>query len=189
LQALYCGRVTDVYGSTEFKEIAVQCEHGRYHVNFESVYVESIPDAEAGHPRLLITSLLNRAMPLIRFDIGDHADVGSGRCRCGRAGPYITQAQGRSAEMLRFGNGAAVTPFVLTTIVGAYKEIRNYTIVHRAPEEICIRVFADPALADSRAQALIGDVAQNVPAGVRITVEPLAERMPAGKRTAVTRTF
>lgn len=189
LQQLFGGHVTDIYGSTEFKEIAVQCEQGKYHINFESVYVESYTDPDAGHPRILLTTLLNKAMPLIRFDIGDHADFGRGPCPCGRDGPHLLQPRGRVAEMLQFPEGTAVTPFVLTTAIGAYPEIKNYTIVHDAPGEIRIRVFAEPQLDDQRRSALKADVARRLPFGILITIELLEERLPAGKRAVVSRAF
>ncbi len=189
LQCLYGGRVVDVYGSTEFKEIAVQCEFGTYHINFESVYVESLPDPQAGHPRVLLTTLVNTAMPLIRFDIGDHAELTRGKCRCGRDGPQLRQPHGRSAEMLHFPGGVAVTPFVLTTAVGAFREIKNYTIVHAAPDDLRIRVFAEPQLGDQRREELIAKVAAKLPPGIRISIESLDERLPVGKRVGVVRTF
>lgn len=189
LQRIYSGRVIDVYGSTEFKEIAVQCEFGTYHVNFESVYVEPHPDPQAEHPRVLITTLVNKAMPLIRYDLGDHAEFGRGRCRCGRNGPHLLQPHGRSAEMLLFPGDVAVTPFVLTTIVGSFPEIKNYTIVHASPDSLRVRVFAQPRLSDERRSELVNRIRSKVPASVRISVEPLDDRLPTGKRVCVIRTF
>lgn len=185
LEHAYRGRVIDVYGSTEFKEIAVECPAGRYHVNFESVLVEAVPDERHGKPRLVVTSLLNRAMPLIRYDIGDHGAVGSDPCPCGRESPYIVRPEGRKSELVAFPGGRVVTSFELTTALDDFEEVRNYSIVHRQPDELLLRVYASPALTEERRAALIAGVAALVPASVRILVEPLEERLPAGKRIAV----
>ena len=187
LEAAYQGRVTDVYGSTEFKEIAVQCQEGRYHVNFESVYVETLE--ESGPPRVLITSLVNHAMPMIRFDIGDHAELAEGDCDCGRSGPYLQHLHGRSSEILRFPDGSAVTSFTLTTVVGSYPEIKNYSIIQEAPERVRILVYADPELGVDRRAMLIQDIAAKLPPGVDISIERLQHRLPSGKRVAVSRAF
>ncbi len=189
LESAYSARVIDVYGSTEFKEVAVQCENGRYHINFESVFVESAPGADSGPPRLVITSLLNRAMPLIRFDIGDRGYLGDGSCECGRHGPYIESLHGRQSEILEFPDGTAVTSYEITTAVGSFAEIRNYTVVHRAPDEVALEVFANPPMSDERRDALLAEVASHLPDDVRLSFEPRAERVPVSKRVAVRRDF
>src|SRR5262245_36396382 len=72
LQERLGARVCDVYGCTEFKEVAWQCEAGSYHVNHESVWVESEPPTPEGAPgTLLLTTLVNRAVHLVRFRVGD----------------------------------------------------------------------------------------------------------------------
>ena len=189
LEGLYGGRVIDIYGSTEFKEVAVQCEAGAYHINFESVYIEPVDNDQTDHPRLLITSLVNKAMPLIRYDIGDHAAFGRGKCQCGRNGPFLVQPQGRAAEMLYFSRDVAVTPFTLTSVVGTFREIKNYTIVQESPVELRLRVYAEPRLTKERRDALISAVLSKIPADVRVSVEPLDERLPSGKRVSVARAF
>ena len=58
--------ICDVYGSTEFKEVAWQCELEHYHINFESTWVEIDESIESdGSGAVLLTTLVNRAMPLI----------------------------------------------------------------------------------------------------------------------------
>ncbi len=189
LEEAYSGRVIDVYGSTEFKEIAVQCELGRYHINFESVFVESVPGTDPGPPRLVTTSLLNRAMPLIRYDIGDRGFLGDDSCQCGRHGPYIDSLHGRKSEILMFPDGTAATSYEITTAVGAFSEIRNYTVVHRAPDEVALEVFANPPMSSERRDALLAAVAGHLPDDVRLRFEPRAERVPVSKRVAVRRDF
>jgi len=185
LESRFRGRVTDIYGSTEFKEIAVQCADGRYHLNFESVYVESVFDPAIGLSRLVVTSLLNRAMPLIRFDIGDFGSVRTGGCECGRSSPWLADIRGRQAELLRFECGATIPPFVLTTLVGGFEEIRNYTIRHESPTELTLRIFADPPLSAERTALLIQKVSRVLPADVALTIRPLRDRLPPGKRMTV----
>jgi phenylacetate-CoA ligase len=80
--------IIDVYSSKEAGIIALQCpEHDRYHIQSESVLVEVLDDSnqpcqpgEIG--RVVLTPLHNYATPLIRYDIGDRAEVGS-PCPCG----------------------------------------------------------------------------------------------------------
>ena len=90
---------------------------------------------------------------------------------------------------MRFPNGTAVTSFALTSAVGEFPEIKNYAIVHEAPDSIRIRVFAEPQLDAERRAALVEHVGRKLPSGIRIAVQPLDQRLPSGKRVAVSRTF
>ena len=69
--------VADNYGSTE-AFLAWACPAGSYHINAEHVIVEVVDDAgnpaRPGAPgRVLVTTLQNRIMPLVRYEIGDYA--------------------------------------------------------------------------------------------------------------------
>jgi phenylacetate-CoA ligase len=92
--------VTDVYAAAEAGCIALQCpgsEH--YHVQSESVLVEVLDGwnracAPGTVGRVVVTTLQNFAMPLVRYDIGDLAEVGA-PCPCGRGLPVLTRIAGR----------------------------------------------------------------------------------------------
>jgi phenylacetate-CoA ligase len=89
------------YGFNEIGIVASRCpEGGRYHVHAEQAIVE-IVDAE-GQPckpgergRVLVTALSNPAMPLLRYDPDDLAEVADGPCPCGRTLPSFTEIHGR----------------------------------------------------------------------------------------------
>jgi hypothetical protein len=91
--------------------------------------------------------------------------------------------------MLVFPDNTAVSTYVLSTLIGRFKEIRNYTVAHTAPMELVVRVYASPALSQDRQNALTGDIASHVPKNVCIRYESLDERLPAGKRAAIRREF
>lgn len=129
LTATLHGRVIGIYGSTEFKDLAHQCEHGRYHLYFHSAYIESKPQDGQPSGRLQITSLINKAMPLIRFDIGDYAEIGYGRCACGRSSPYLHNIIGREIEFLELPDGARISPYRLTTAVEKTPGLLKYRFV------------------------------------------------------------
>ena len=102
--------VTDMYTSRDLGYLALQCpEQEHYHVQSETILVEILDDA--GRPcqpgeigRVVATPLQEFAMPLIRYDIGDHAEVGP-PCPCGRGLPVIKRILGRSQQMLTLPSG------------------------------------------------------------------------------------
>jgi phenylacetate-CoA ligase len=131
VEASFRGRLFDVYGSTEFKEIAWQCQHGRYHLNFETVHVESVAPGTVGP--VVVSSLCNYAMPLVRFDIGDRAMFAPNDCACGRATPQFVEFLGREGDMITLPGGRRVSPYVLTTVIEAEDSILQYRIVETSP--------------------------------------------------------
>ena len=184
-ESALAGRVIDIYGSTEFKEIAVQCEAGGYHVNFESVLVESVPHEGSGIEKLLITSLTNRAMPLIRYDLGDIGTLEDGPCRCGRNGPRISAPLGRTANILRFSDGSVIAPYLLTTAMGKHPEVRRYQLVQRGAAALHVRVHCSPPLDPALEARLRATLAEIVPDSAGLTFESITAEQACGIGQAI----
>jgi phenylacetate-CoA ligase len=102
--------VCDVYSCEELGMIAIQCpEHPHYHVQSESVFVEVLNErGEACAPgetgRVVATDLHNFALPLVRYEVGDYAEVGAA-CPCGRGLPVLSRIMGRQRNMLTLPSG------------------------------------------------------------------------------------
>jgi phenylacetate-CoA ligase len=139
LMNAFSADVCDVYGNTEFKEVAWQCRSKRYHVNFESTWVETIDEAEDGFGTVLRTTLVNRAMPLIRYRVGDRVRIGTGECDCGRNGPWLAAVSGREVDMLILADGRRLSPYLLTSIIEVDPAFRRYQIVQSSPSELTVR--------------------------------------------------
>jgi phenylacetate-CoA ligase len=91
----------DSYSCEEAGYLAMQCpEQEVLHVQSENLLLEVVGNdgrpcvpGEAG--RVLVTSLHNFATPLIRYELGDLAEVGA-PCACGRGLPVIARVLGRA---------------------------------------------------------------------------------------------
>lgn len=90
--------VINYYGAYEFYSIAHGCKNNHLHETEESVYVEVINPDENGFGNYIITSLINRAMPLIRYDIGDIGNIVENTCDCGKKGRILNIQSGRTCE-------------------------------------------------------------------------------------------
>lgn len=130
-------RVCDIYGSTEFKEIAWQCSEGNYHLNFESVWAEDhyLDNDQKNHCTLL-TSLLNKAMPLIRYQIGDFSKFNELSCNCGRQSPILESILGREIDMILLPDGRRISPYLLTTVIETNDVISMYQIIQVANDKL-----------------------------------------------------
>lgn len=102
--------LVDMYTCQEAGYLALQCpRHEHLHVQSENVLLEVVDPA--GRPcepgevgRVLVTSLANFATPLIRYELGDYAEVGA-PCPCGRGLPVIRHVMGRYRNLLTLPNG------------------------------------------------------------------------------------
>jgi phenylacetate-CoA ligase len=90
-------------------------------------------------------------MPLIRYELGDHAEAGA-PCPCGRGLPTIARILGRSRNMLRLPGGAERWPLVGFDRYREIAPIRQYQLVQHDLESIEARFVADrPLTADEEA--------------------------------------
>lgn len=109
--------ICDAYSSQEFGCIALQCPQTElYHTMAENMIVEVLD--EEGHAckpgqvgRLVITDILNYATPLIRYAIGDYAEVGE-PCACGRGLPTLNRILGRTRNLVLKPDGRRHWPLV-----------------------------------------------------------------------------
>lgn len=95
--------VYDKYGSREFSGIAFQCDRGSYHVNSEN-YIVDLKKIDDNYSEIYVTDLLNRATPLINYEIGDivsnHSYYNTCQCPCGRQNQIIGKPEGRKQAIL-----------------------------------------------------------------------------------------
>lgn len=107
--------VVDMYSAQEVGYMALQCkEFGSYHVQSEGVLLEVLDEnnkpCKAGEiGKVVVTTLLNFAAPLIRYEIGDYAALGD-VCACGRGLPVLKQIQGRQRNMMKTPDGRVFWP-------------------------------------------------------------------------------
>jgi phenylacetate-CoA ligase len=175
--------VTDLYSANEVGYVALQCPRsGLYHVQAEDVLVEVIGDdghacgpGESG--RVVVTSLHNFAMPLLRYDLGDYATVG-GPCPCGRTLPTLEGILGRTRNMMRLPGGRTAWPgFPMDTLV-RLEAIRELKMIQHSLEEIELQMVLGRALTPEEEATLAEAVRKRLrhPFQVRLTaVEKIAE--------------
>ncbi len=143
--------VADKYSSQEAGVIAAQClESGLYHLMSESLIVEVLKDdgspcAEGEIGRVIITDLVNFATPIVRYDIGDYAEVGP-PCTCGRGLPTLKQILGRERNLLVKPDGTRHWPLVGFARFRDIAPIRQYQFIQHDLERIEVRLVAEQAL-------------------------------------------
>jgi phenylacetate-CoA ligase len=143
----------DVYSTTETGGVlAYECPaHAGLHLRETMNLVEAVdqddrlvPDGERGSA-LLVTSWLNRTLPLIRYRIEDSVVLSAEPCPCGRASRRIVGLAGRREAGLELAgvNGTTVTvhPNLFEETIEERPEVARYQVVQRA-EAITVSVVA-----------------------------------------------
>lgn len=166
------------YGSRELAVIATECEARQgMHVNAENLYVEFVRDgrhAAAGQAgEVVITDLVNRAMPLIRYRIMDVATPLAGACPCGRGLPRMEMREGRVTDFIVTPEGAAISGVALATyVVPTIPGLRKAQFLQDQVGRVTLRAVVDEgrdaAVADLFRQKVRGFVGDRMEIAVDI---------------------
>ncbi len=139
--------VTNRYGCEEVSLIACQCEaHRGLHINTDNVYVEILNPANQpvgpGEPgRIVVTDLVNRAMPLIRYEVGDMASWSETTCSCGRRSPTLERVEGRIADYVTTSDGHFISGISLTeNFAVLVTGIRQLQIIQEEIDRLVFRI-------------------------------------------------
>lgn len=155
VQAVLGVPLIDFYSSQEVGYIALQCpEHAHYHVQAENLFVEILD--ERGQPcqpgetgRVVVTSLRNYAMPLLRYDIGDFAEVGT-QCSCGRGLPVLKRILGRVRNMLTLPDGSKRWPNLGFREIMKIAPVSQFQLVQHALDKLELKLVVEPALSEQQ---------------------------------------
>jgi phenylacetate-CoA ligase len=176
--------VVDTYSAEEVGYIALQCPaHEHYHVQAESVLVEILD--ERGAPctpgqigRVVITDLHNFATPLVRYDIGDYAEVGE-PCPCGRTLPVLRRILGRVRNVLIARDGRRYWPAFGSRALGEIAAIRQHQFVQKAYDLVEARLVVAAPLMAQEEERLRRHVLSRLPEGFRLQIV-YRENIPRG---------
>lgn len=184
--------VRDMYGCHEVMRLASECTSGRMHMAPDAAVLEFEPTGSAplGPRRILVTSLVSRAMPFIRYDVGDMGHALDGRCACGLDFPLMGMDVGKVHHVLQLAGGHRVHSSLVNGVLYPVQEIRAYQIRQISPSMLEILAVAHPG-AGAQARQALGRVRKQLrsrlPDGVTVRTR-LVDRIPrtrSGKRPLV----
>jgi len=180
-RAFHC-KVFNQYGSREIPNIACECRHGNMHVFTDMVHLESTDDE-----RLLVTSLTNRLMPMIRYENGDSGRLLDGKCDCGWPFPLMAMGMCRQNDLIRTPGGRTVHPAAFNRLLYGMTQIRQYQWRQTAPDRMLLSVVASPMLSDEWVAGLQAGIHAEVDAGMTLEVRHLdaIPRTASGKHRFV----
>ncbi len=103
--------IRGLYGSGEKLVSAAQCQEGTYHLSLVDGYIEGQFGIMDPVEPAAVTTLVNRAMPLIRYQIGDMIETTPDQtCSCGRTLPIMSPVITKHEDWIITPSGRRIAP-------------------------------------------------------------------------------
>jgi phenylacetate-CoA ligase len=178
-QAFNC-KVFNQYGSREIPNIACECHHGNMHVFTDMVWLESVDE------HLLVTSLTNRLMPMIRYENGDSGKLLDGDCACGSPFPLMAMGMCRQNDLIVTPAGKRIHPSYFNRLLAGLPEVEQFQVVQNEPEAINLRIVARAPFDDATLATLRASLQRDAD-GMECVLDyvPEIERTVSGKHRFV----
>lgn len=182
----------DHYGQSEGVCMAMECRLGRMHViplvGILEILREDGSCCEPGEVGEIVgTTLLNNAMPLIRYRLGDYAawDIDQ-TCLCGNSSPIITKLEGRVDDYLVTEDGRKIGR--LSTAMKRSQTIHSAQIVQDRPGHAYLLVRPGEGYVFADASEVRDDILERIGA-FHLEIEEVHEipKTPQGKTSLVIR--
>jgi phenylacetate-CoA ligase len=190
LRAWFGVPVLDRYWTAETGLVAHQsvADSDRMCIQAESSYVEFVsergtPCAPGEDGAVVVTTLDNYAMPLIRYRTSDIAAPLLGHCPRGRGLPLMSKVRGRTSDVIRLPSGERVPPQVFAEVFGAHTSIVWYQVVQERRDSLRVALLLRCRPRPELEQALARQIQART--GARLAIEfeypRNLPRTPAGK--------
>lgn len=190
IEEIFRCKVTNRYGCEEVSLIACECERrDGLHVNLDHVVVEFLRDdctqaAPGEEANIVVTELINRGMPLIRYRVEDMGVSSAMNCACGRGLPLMEKVVGRRADFLKRLDGSLVAGVslverTLTAIAG----IEQMQLVQNQIDEVEVKLVTDDLWGKNVEAALLRELRSVFGNEVKISITQVAklDQTGAGK--------
>lgn len=178
IEGSFKAELFDIYGCTEVKEIAWECqEHNGYHINSDWLLVEFIKDGKAvveEEGSIILTSLYNYGMPLIRYEVNDTGKLLERKCSCGRGLPLMAPALGRSVDYFILPDNSMISPYAMTCAIENVEGMKQYQIVQEEKSLVIVNVIPNSQFKEESKQNIRSALEQVLP-GVLVHVSLVEE--------------
>jgi phenylacetate-CoA ligase len=170
--------VFNFYGSTETGHLLMETRPGEMKASVATVFCEVIEPDARGVGDLVVTTLTNEYMPLVRYRIGDLVER--------RVQPYATvyRVHGRMRDALRSGEGRRVTTLDVDECFAGVSGVAHYQLRQERDGNCRLKYIPEE---DGPAADALADVSERLRALLQTPEEIVAERtdrlppLPSGK--------
>lgn len=147
IESAFDTKVYETYGTAEGMMMAAQKDLPYMYIMTPNVYIEilddegnEVPDGTMGH--VVVTSLVAKAMPLIRYKIGDLAvklPQAAYPKKRELALPLLQKVIGRDTDIVKTHSGKSLVVHSFTGIFEHIREIRQFCVIQETLDSIRIQ--------------------------------------------------
>ncbi|WP_437973282.1 phenylacetate--CoA ligase family protein [Sorangium sp. So ce295] len=147
------------YGCREVMLLAAECDrHEGLHINMEGVYLElerGGRPAEPGEPgEVIVSDLVSRSMPLLRYKNEDVAIGSASTCSCGRGLPLLASVEGRMLDMVVGPDGQLLAGEFFPQLLKEYPSVRRFQVRQDPSRAIKIKIVPAKDYQDEHARLI-----------------------------------
>jgi phenylacetate-CoA ligase len=172
VEKAFNARLFETYATVEFSTVAKECSCGNWHIHSTKCLLEFL-DGD-----IVITGLINKALPLIRYNIEDMGKPKHGVCPCGRGYPMMEMLQGRSGDFFILPNGRKIPPlrvFKTRLILDASVAATRYQIIQDEADSFIVRVVPTDNFTDEIAEKVKKQLVKDLNYPVNVDIEVVDE--------------
>jgi phenylacetate-CoA ligase len=137
LQRVFQVPIYNLYGSTEAGHLLMENEHGVTKPCLENVYLETVESDKTGIGSLLVTTLTNDIMPLVRYRTGDLAQ------RLDQPGGTHYIVHGRARDVLHRADGQRITTWQADQCFAGTAGFAHYALRQHADGQCHLQFIPD----------------------------------------------
>jgi len=166
--------VFNLYGSTETGHLLMENERGEMKPSYDTAFLEVVNADAHGVGELVVTTLTNDYMPLLRYRIGDLAE----RVERPYASAFVVH--GRTRDALTAGDGRRITTWQVDQCLAGVDGIAHYELRQAENGDCVLRFVPDGAgPTDKELRRIISRLEPLLNAQAEIRTEPMPVLLPA----------
>ncbi len=171
-------RTLSIYSSKESGHMGSQCgDSSNMHVNHEIILIEIVNGddqlclpGETG--RVIVTPFFGTALPLIRYDQGDVAELHPA-CDCGSTLPILKNIEGRQDQLFRFPDGPRAMGVLFHRLLSEKLEVLALQLAQTGPLKIEIRYIPRNTGKKIDVAPIVEQFHQLVHPGLEVVLKPV----------------
>ena len=184
--------IVNEYGASETGVIALEDPRGAWRLAWKTLFLETVdddgrpvPDGSSG--QILVTDLFNRAMPFVRYRIGDVGVLRSAEATASGE-PELAGLEGRINDTIRLPSGRRAPGLTFYYVSRGLLEksgvLKEFIIRQTALDEFVFDVVSDAPLSQQDIRTIETKMSQYLEPGLRLRVRRVEaiERPASGKR-------
>ena len=181
-------RILKYYVSEESVFLAAECaSHGSMHIDMRKGIMEIVDESgdilpEGAPGRIICTGFNNSIMPLIRYDTGDTGTISPEACLCGRGLTVLQSLDGRTSEIMRFGN-RFIFPASLSVIIDDIENLLECQFIQESETKLTVNIVPGRSYEEKDSDSIKHKLAELVgdDVSIRLSFSDNIPRTPLGK--------